>query len=349
MSKLKGAILWSGLILIVLLAVLSIYGAFLGADGARRFFNSVPAAVYWIALAVVLTVGIVVFPRLARVPSLVLIHAGCIFILVGGIWGSQAGHKLQKKLFGIDKIRAGQMFIYEQASENRVLLEDSDEVRELPFHVGLNDFKIEYYQPGYLLIQSQKGKSRRIPAQVGSELDLGEDFGKIKISRVFENCEIKIEGDNPIGVESTEPGSNPAIEVQIEKPKGDITTRYVFERFGGHPRPEDKFEMKYIRLIRDYISELEIIRNGEAAAAKQIEVNHPLHYGGYHFYQHSYDTEQGLYTVLMVVSDTGLNVVYAGYAMLCAGVVWHLWLKKQSHAHATTAWAWHRKIRAQGA
>ncbi len=58
-----------------------------------------------------------------------------------------------------------------------------------------------------------------------------------------------------------------------------------------------------------------------------IEVNHPLSFGGYHFYQHSYDAEAGQYTVLMVVSNTGLAVVYAGYWMLCIGVIWHLWLR----------------------
>ncbi|MBA7652851.1 hypothetical protein ES703_60690 [subsurface metagenome] len=29
----------------------------------------------------------------------------------------------------------------------------------------------------------------------------------------------------------------------------------------------------------------------------------------------------------MVVSNTGLAVVYAGYWMLCIGVIWHLWLR----------------------
>jgi hypothetical protein len=44
----------------------------------------------------------------------------------------------------------------------------------------------------------------------------------------------------------------------------------------------------YGRIVKDYISELEIVRNGNVVAAKNVEVNHPLHYGGYHFFQRSY-------------------------------------------------------------
>jgi len=79
--------------------------------------------------------------------------------------------------------------------------------------------------------------------------------------------------------------------------------------------------------VRDYISSLAVIENDKTVAEKNVEVNHPLHYGGYYFYQYSYDAQAGQYSVLMVVSDTGLGLVYAGYVMLCAGVIWHFWLR----------------------
>ncbi len=79
--------------------------------------------------------------------------------------------------------------------------------------------------------------------------------------------------------------------------------------------------------VRDYISSLAVIEKDEIVAEKDVEVNHPLHYGGYYFYQYSYDTQAGQYSVLMVVSDTGLGLVYAGYVMLCVGVIWYFWLR----------------------
>ncbi len=80
--------------------------------------------------------------------------------------------------------------------------------------------------------------------------------------------------------------------------------------------------------VRDYKSRLQVLGvNGVHLAKKVIEVNDPLHFGGYHFYQHSYDTRQGRFTVLGVRSDSGLNVVYVGFALMCFGVAWLFWFR----------------------
>ena len=398
-NKFRRGVLWVALSLILLLIFLSIYGAFLGAERAKNFFSSLPLAVYWIALTALLIVGVVMFHRLVRVPALGLIHVGCILILAGSICGSQAGHKLQKKLFGIDKVPTGQMTIYEGYSKNHVVLENRyqillfsaepkfqsdldnssisqelrqefeenqiplseqatvsfeprdgiwvitdklklysvrkeygrlniyDPIRELPFHVRLKDFQLEYYKPDYLQIQSGQGKNWRIPVEIGREIPLGEDFGTIKVVRQFESFKIKVENGQSVPYDDPNSPPNPALEVQLKSLQGDVVTRYVFERFPGHVHPDDKLYLRYQRVISDFISKLQIIENNQVVAEKNIEVNHPLYFGGYHFYQADYDHRAGQYTVLMVVSDTGLNFVYAGYAMLCIGLLWHFWLK----------------------
>jgi hypothetical protein len=327
MNRFRRSILWAALVLILLLIFLSIYGAFLGAERAKKFFNSLPLAVYWIALTVLLIVGIILFRRLVRMPALLLVHFGCILILAGSIWGSQAGHKLQNRLLGIAKIPTGQMLIYEGQHENRVVLEDANQIGELPFYVRLKDFRVEYYKPDHLQIQSWQGKSWKIPVEIGKEILLGEDVGTIKVARKFESFKIKVEDGKNLPFDDPNSAANPALEVEIKSPDGKAATRYVFERFPGHTRPEDKLHLRYQRIISDYISELQIIRNNEVVVEKGIEVNHPLHFGGYHFYQDSYDADAGKYTILMVVSDTGLNLVYAGFLMLCIGALWHFWLK----------------------
>ncbi len=328
MSKFRSAMMWTALTLIILLIFLSIYGAFVGAERAKSFFNSLPLAVYWLTLTLLLIIGIIVFHRLVSVPGLLLIHVGCILVLAGSIWGSQAGHKLAKRLFGIDKIPTSRMVIYEGRSENLVVLENGEQIKELPFAIKLKDFQIEYYKPDFLLIQTRQGKTWRIPVEIGKESSLGNDFGTVKILRAFENFKIKNEGDEHVPYDDPQPGYNPALQVQIKSPAGDVITRYIFERFPGHIHPEDKFILRYRRVISDYVSELQIIEDNKVVAEKNIEVNHPLHFGGYHFYQHSYDAQAGQYTILTVVSDTGLNLVYAGYLMLLVGVFWHFWLSE---------------------
>jgi cytochrome c biogenesis protein ResB len=335
MDKFRQAAMWIALTLIILLILASVYGAALGAERAKNFFNSLPLAFYWLALTLLLIAGLVVFRRLIHVPGLLLIHAGCILVLTGSMWGSAAGHEIQKRLFGTDKIPEGQMAIYEADSENRVLLTDGEHTKQLPFHIRLKDFRIEYYEPNYLLIQTRQGDSWKIPVQIGEKFSLSEDLGTIEITRTFENFKIKIEDGQNVPYDDPQSGSNPALQVQITSPRGETVTRHVFERFPGHLHPEDKFLLRYQRIISEYISDLEVIENGQVVAEKSIEVNHPLHFGGYHFYQHSYDPDNGRYTVLMVVSDTGLNLVYAGYLMLCAGVFWHFWLRHIFAAIAT--------------
>ena len=139
MNKFRRQVMWAALALIILLIFFSIYGAFIGAARAEQFFNRIPLAVYWMAFAILLVVGFFVFRRLLRVPGLLLMHAGCVLVLAGGMWGSRAGHALQKRLLGIDKIRTGRMFIYEGHRDNRVF-QSERQYEKLPFSIGLKDF-----------------------------------------------------------------------------------------------------------------------------------------------------------------------------------------------------------------
>jgi hypothetical protein len=325
-KKFRFAVMWIALALVVLLILLSVYGAFLGSYQAKSFFNSPALSAYWLALIVLLTAAFVTFRRLICLPGLFLIHAGCILILAGALWGSGTGLKVRNYLFGADKVQAGQMTILEGDAENSIRLEDSDQTKELPFHIKLKDFRIEYYKPEYLEILTHQGRSK-IPVKIGSALSIGPDFGTITIVRVFENFKISIGGDRETIIDDPQPGYNPALEVRIKNPDGAVITKYVFERFPDYIYPEDKFLMRYHKSVRDYISDIQVIKDGNVVAEKTIEVNHPLHFGGYHFYQSSYDTHAHRYTVLYVVSDTGLNFVYAGYLTLGIGVFWHFWLR----------------------
>jgi hypothetical protein len=344
-EKFGRAVMRVALALVVLLIILSIYGAFLGSYQAKSFFNSPVLSAYWLILTALLAAAFAAFRRLLRLPGLLLIHAGCILILAGALLGSVTGLKVQNQFcrkasltaFGTDKIQAGQMVIFEGDAENRIRLEDSNQTKELPFHIKLQDFRIEYYKPEYLEILTHQGRIK-IPVEIGRTLSIGPDFGTtrlgeapsrswITIVRVFENFKISIDGDRETIIDNPQPGYNPALEVRIKNPDGVVTTRYVFERFPDYIYPEDKFLLRYRKSVRDYISDIQVIKDGNVVAEKSIKVNHPLHFGGYHFYQSSYDAGGHRYTVLSVVSDTGLNFVYAGYLSLGIGTFWHFWIR----------------------
>ena len=240
MNKLSRSIMWMALIAIGLLAVLSVLGAFFGAEKAKLIFNSTPLVIYWCGLTILLAAGFAGFRQSLRKPSLFMIHAGCLLVLGGSMWGSETGHRLHECFLGIQKIPSGYMVIFEGESEKQIVSKDfTQKLGELPFSIRLKDFRLEYYQTD---------------------------------------------------------------EKNSYMPQGHL-------------------------IIRDYLSEVAVIENGKEVASKVIEVNHPLHYGGYHFYQYSYDSEMGKYTILSVTSDSGLYAVYGGYWLLCLGVLWQFWFR----------------------
>ena len=222
------------------------------------------------------------------------------------------------------------MLIYEQTAENNIVAEDDKILAKLPFSIYLEDFRMEYYSSrSYLLVENQSGDIRQIPDEVGAELNLNE--GKMKIVSVFRNFKIDISNDKKVATDAAGAGMNPAIEINIELPSGISKQKFIFARFLQKSYSEDGLKFTYVSqqtpAVKDYFSDVILLEEEKQIAKKTIEVNHPLHYGGYHFYQSSYDPEREQYTVLTVYSDSGLNMVYAGYLMLTLGVLWQFWLR----------------------
>ncbi len=328
MHKFRQILLWFTLVIIALFTGLSIYGAFLGSQRARVFFNTIPVAVCWIMLGLALILGCVFFPRLRRRPALLLIHAGGLLVLIGGLWGSMAGVTLQNRLFDGNQIPAGRLAIVEGAQENRVWLEDSNNMADLDFSVALEGFRMEYYEPYLLQVQSTQGHLWKFPVESGAIYDLTDYGGTLTILRTFENFKMRLSDQGNEAYDDPNAGANAAVEVSIQYPDGQVATQYIFERLPWPHAAHDRLHLRYLRTVREYTSTVTILKDGKAVLHRNIEVNHPLHYAGYHLYQSSYgwDRSSGrYYTVLQVVSDSGWMSVYTGYGMLCIGVFIRLW------------------------
>ena len=147
------------------------------------------------------------------------------------------------------------------------------------------------------------------------------------MEKPYASFKINLEGDRE-PYDAPGPGTNPAVELQEIGPDNKSTRRFVFAQQRGHVSQSSPLVMEYSRAISDWFSEVKVIDGGEVAAEKASEVNHPLFYGGYHFYQSAYgrDPQSGqMYTVLSVVNNTGVSSVYIGYVLLCIGTLWQLW------------------------
>ena len=133
-----------------------------------------------------------------------MIHAGCLLVLAGGMWGSQAGHRFGERFLGVRKIPKGYMLISEGNTENHVTKEDlKQQLGELPFSIKLNDFRLEFYEADedsapQLYIQIKEGRHLQLVARAGEEVSLGRGEGKLKVLRTFGNFKIQTENGKRI-------------------------------------------------------------------------------------------------------------------------------------------------------
>jgi len=73
--------------------------------------------------------------------------------------------------------------------------------------------------------------------------------------------------------------------------------------------------------VRDYLSTLSVVAGGKKVKTEKVEVNYPLEYAGFHFYQADYRPEDPTFSGFQVVRDSGLWMVYLGFIVNMLGVL----------------------------
>ena len=134
---------------------------------------------------------------------------------------------------------------------------------------------------------------------------------------------------------------NPAIGVTV-RPAGQKQAPgehlWAFAKYPGFHRHTRKnaaplpFDIVYCwrKRVKSYVSEVTILdRQGREVRKASIKVNGPLTHLGYTIYQSSYeyDRDGQLFTGLQVAKDPGVPAVYAGFALLLAGVAFIIYVK----------------------
>ncbi|MBS1261697.1 MAG: Cytochrome c biogenesis protein CcsB [Calditrichaeota bacterium] len=161
------------------------------------------------------------------------------------------------------------------------------------FNVRVEDFTIEYY-----------------PLREGQyvQIDGGRQVGRI--DNVYRDSTLAIQILSPR--QGFEDHVNP-----------DRVSNRIDRRFGGNRIDQSN--------IADYIAVLSVFEDGEKVLTESIEVNHPLRYNGYRFYQSSFNDQrtdaQGRWTtVIEVRRDSGGPFVWAGIALVTLGLLLGLYL-----------------------
>ena len=337
--------MWAAVTGLLLLAALAILSSFFGADGARAIFNSAPAILLWVLFAFLMLGGPFVFPALRRNLGLLAAHIGVLFVIGGAMWGSEPAHQLRAALGATPKAYKGFLIVPQGRSADRIV--DGTRTRELgrlPFNVHLEKFWIDYYPAdpgekwvmtvGTISSHSEKrapqwtlgavdwevGKQTELPVQ-GIQMRVVERFltriGQLPDAPALPVVKMELTRGGKTATQ-TIAGGLPGVPARL--PLAGVFASAAEWFKAGSPT---LFMERPLPAVKDYKSTLVIVDGGKEAARKTIEVNKPLHYGGYHFYQHSYDPDREAYTVLAVVSDSGWPAVLAGFLLTGAGVAWH--------------------------
>ncbi len=323
-------ILILSLFLIGGLAILSVFGAFLGADKASAFFNSFPMTILWLTFIGILMAGFFYFRRLLIRPFLFLIHVGCLFVLLGGLWGSRTGLAVRGHFLKSESFYKGMIPLYEGEGSSGLYDIRANPVGSLPFEVFLDKFQVHYYDNPQFLVRDKTNPKWffTVPVKPEEIFDLGNGIQFCAV-RFFRNLQIQIQEESRVAEEGPSGVINPGYQVQIYLPDGSQENQYIFEHQPMHSLPRYRFEVVFqpSQMPSAYISELIINENGQETARKRIEVNRPLFYKGYLFYQQSWGQDShGHYSIIGVSSNSGLSAVFAGYGLLTAGLIGQLWI-----------------------
>ena len=121
--------------------------------------------------------------------------------------------------------------------------------------------------------------------------------------------------------------SNVIWDDTLSRPLGRLPFAVRLEKFDMDFYPQRNPEME--PAVKQYRSAVSI-QHGSTGWPAEITVNHPQHVLGYHLYQMSWGQDPRLYSVLLVASDSGLNLVYTGFVVLVLGVVLRFWFRRRA-------------------
>jgi cytochrome c biogenesis protein ResB len=326
--------------LLTIITILSLVGTFIPQNESPEFYiekighigysallktglNNIYSSWWFILFLILLSLNLATclvnrLPLKIRSLGTFIAHLSILVIFLGALIGIIYGQK------GLIKINKGE--------EVSSFVSKAREVK-LGFSIRLDDFiYTEHIDPKEKLeICSAKndpsgagrcqGCIAEVPTEVGSESDIADTGYKIKVLRYL--SDFAMDTATKVAVSRSAEPNNPAIEVRLIDKAGQASTFWVFARFPDmHQKVDPNFKFVYNwagRRPKDFISKVTILKETKEMVRKDIRVNEPLNFGGYKFFQYTYDMKTLSWSGIQVVKDPGVPVVYAGFLLLIAG------------------------------
>ena len=251
----------------------------------------------------------------------ILNHVGLFLALIAGILGTGDLQRLS-----INVYEGKPSWIATDAQKNEI---------ELPFAFYLNDFLIDEYNPKLALVDNNTGSVVHNDGKNLYLVEKGETY-------YFNNFEVKInEFLNTSGrignryEPVNEIGSPPSAFITVKNTKTDSVQsgwissgsfRYPYESF---KISEDYSMVMTIPEVKKFSSDIDILTKDGERISTILEVNKPFKHKGWKIYQLSYDDKKGKWSelsVLELVKDPWLPLIYLGIFMMIAGAFYMFWM-----------------------
>lgn len=246
-----------------------------------------------------------------------------------GLWVTLAA-----ALMGSGDLKRLTINLLEEGKANNIAISQTNEAYKLPFELKLLDFHIDEYVPRLVLVNPHTGAFIQKEGQSAILIEKGKTYtlNDWQVTIVNSVQDAVTQDTVPVPIEI--PGSYPAAYVTIKNIKtgaelkgwlgtGSFAYNPVFLRLDENvilalTMPEPK----------KYRSKVVISENNTVKDTVSIEVNKPYSINGWKVYQISYDQNKGKWStlsVLEVVSDPWIKVVYTGIFMMLGGSIFLFW------------------------
>ncbi|WP_299527219.1 cytochrome c biogenesis protein ResB [uncultured Lutibacter sp.] len=251
----------------------------------------------------------------------ILNHLGLFLALIAGVLGTGDLQRLS-----INVYEGKPSWIATDAQKNEI---------ELPFAFYLKDFIIDEYHPKLALIDNTTGS---ISHNNGKNLYLVEKGEKY----TFKNFEVTVDEFLPnsgrIGdryEKVNEIGSPPSAAITVKNIENDsIQSAWISSGSFRYPYESLKISDEYsmvmtIPEVKKFSSDIDILTKEGERISTVLEVNKPFKHNGWKIYQLSYDDKMGKWSdlsVLELVKDPWLPLIYIGIFMMIAGSFYMFWM-----------------------
>lgn len=227
---------------------------------------------------------------------------------------------------------AGQvMRIYTQSYLNipTQKAENETNIFKLPFTIELKNFSIDYYMPKLAIVNPHSGAflNEKTPLTDTTNTIQFNNW-KIKTKKIIRNAHII----NDSIVELKKPYSINAALIEAENKQGQSVIGWISNKGTLYtPKALALNQHTALVLLPPEPEKFQSIITLNNNHTDTVIVNKPIQYNGWKIYQQSYDEKKGAwsdYSLLELVYDPWLPVVYVGIYLLLGGSLLLFWVGK---------------------